>query len=436
MKKNLLVLTGLLIVLTMILSACAAPAAPEEPTAPAPEEPAAPAMKTPVEVFSWWTTGGEANGLQKLIDQFNAAHPDAEVINAAVAGGAGSNAKAVLKTRMLGGDPPDSFQVHMGHELVDTWVKTDYMEPLDDVYSTYGFNDAFAPGVLAIVSYEGKPYSVPVNIHRANVLWFNKAVFEANGLTAEDVSTFEGFKAAAEKLNAAGITPLALGDNGPWAATHLFETVLAGTLGAEKYIGLWDCTTDWNGPEVKQALENFKMMLGYINEDHTALSWDQANQQVIDGKAAMTIMGDWANGDYIAKNFEGYGWASPPGNTGIFDALSDSFGLPKNSKNPALMKEFLGVLGSKQGQEDFNILKGSICARTDCDYSKFNAYLQGSAEAWKTDTIVPSLAHGAAASEGWLTSINDLMPTFVTGGDVAAAQAALVQAAADSGACK
>ncbi len=445
MSKKWFAFLAVIMISAMVLAACApaAPAAeepaapaPEEPAAPAPEEPAAPAAKTPVEVFSWWTTGGEANGLQKLIDQFNAANPEAEVINAAVAGGAGSNAKAVLKTRMLGGDPPDSFQVHMGHELLDTWVTTGYMEPLDDVYAEYGFNDAFAPGVLAIVSYEGKPYSVPVNIHRGNVLWFNKAVFEANGLTAADVATFEGFMAAADKLKAAGITPLALGDNGPWAATHLFETVLIGTLGAEKYLGLWDCTTDWSGPEVTKALENFKMMLGYINADHTALSWDQANQLVIDGKAAMTIMGDWANGDYTAKGFEGYGWAPPPGNTGIFDALSDSFGLPKNSKNPELMKKFLGVLGSKQGQEDFNILKGSICARTDCDYSKFNAYLQSSAADWQKDTIVPSLAHGAAASEGWLTSINDLMPVFVANGDVAAFQTGLVQAATDSGVCK
>jgi len=394
------------------------------------------AAKTQVEVFSWWTTGGEANGLQKLIDQFNASHPNAEVINAAVAGGAGSNAKAVLKTRMLGGDPPDSFQVHMGHELVDTWVTTGFMEPLDDVYSTYDFTNAFAPGVLAIVSYEGHPYSVPVNIHRANVLWFNKAVFEANGIKAEDVETFDGFKAAAEKLKAAGITPLALGDNGPWAATHLFETVLIGTLGPDKYIGLWDGTTDWKGPEVKAALENFKMMLSYVNSDHTALSWDQANQLVIDGKAAMTIMGDWVDGDYVAKKFDGYGWASPPGNKGIFDALSDSFGLPKNTKNPELMKEFLGVLGSKEGQETFNILKGSICARTDCDYSNFDAYLQSSAASWKVDTIVPSLAHGAAAKEGWLTSINDLMPTFVASGDVAATQAAMAQACVDAGVCK
>ncbi len=444
MKRNIWYsLVVLLAVAATVLSACgpATTAAPTDVAAPAdtamPEATQAePGAKTQVEVFSWWTTGGEAAGLQKLIDQFNAAHPDAEVINAAVAGGAGSNAKAVLKTRMLGGDPPDSFQVHMGHELLDTWVTTDYMEPLDDVYAQYGFNDSFAPGVLAIVSKDGHPYSVPVNIHRANVLWYNVAVFEANGIDPESIATFDGWKAAADKLVAAGITPLALGDNGAWAATHLFETVLIGTLGADKYNGLWDGTTDWKGSEVTQALENYKMMLSYINSDHAALSWDQANQQVIDGKAAMTIMGDWVDGDYTAKKFTGYGWAPPPGNGGIYDALSDSFGLPKNTKNPALMKEFLGVLGSKEGQENFNILKGSICARTDCDYSKFDAYLNSSAASWKTDTIVPSLVHGAAASEGWATAVVDAAGAFVTTLDVAATQASLAQACVDAGVCK
>src|SRR5258706_1039674 len=445
MKRNIWYsLVVMLVVAATVLAACGAPAttAPADTAIPkpadteVPADTAVPAGKPQVEVFSWWTTGGEAAGLQKLIDQFNAAHPDAEVINAAVAGGAGSNAKAVLKTRMLGGDPPDSFQVHMGHELIDTWVTTGYMEALDDVYAQYGFNDAFAPGVLKIVSMDGHPYSVPVNIHRANVLWYNKAVFDANGIDPASIATFDGWKAAADKLTAAGITPLALGDNGAWAATHLFETVLIGTLGADKYKGLWDGTTDWKGPEVKQALENFKMMLGYINSDHAALSWDQANQQVIDGKAAMTIMGDWVDGDYTAKKFAGYGWAPPPGNGGIYDALSDSFGFPKNTKNHALLKEFLGVLGSKEGQEHFNILKGSICARTDCDYSKFDAYLNSSAASWKTDTIVPSLVHGAAASEGWATAVVDAAGAFVTNLDVTATQAALAQACVDAKVCK
>jgi glucose/mannose transport system substrate-binding protein len=428
-------LLSLIALSALVLTACA-PAATPAPATQAPQATQAEPGKTQVEVFSWWTTGGEAAGLQELINQFNASHANAEVINAAVAGGAGTNAKAVLKTRMLGGDPPDSFQVHMGHELLDTWVTTGYMEPLDDVYQQYGLNQAFPQGVLDIVSHDGHPWSVPVNIHRANVVFYNKEVLQQNGISPDDLETFEGWQAVADKLQAAGVTPLALGDKEPWAAVHLFEVVLAGTLGADKYKGLWDGSTDWNGPEVKQALENFKMMLQYTNADHAALTWDQANQLVIDGKAAMTIMGDWVDGDYVAKKFTGYGWASPPGTKGIYVALSDTFGLPKGSKNPELMKEFLGVLGSKEGQETFNKLKGSICARTDCDYSQFDDYLKASAADWQKDAIVPSLAHGAAAKEGWVTSITDAIAKFVTDQDVDATQAALAQACADAEVCK
>jgi glucose/mannose transport system substrate-binding protein len=261
-------------------------------------------------------------------------------------------------------------------------------------------------------------------------------VFDANGIKASDVETFAGWLKAADKLQKAGITPLALGDNGPWAAAHLFETILVGTLGADGYKGLWDGTTDWNGPEVTQALNNFKAMLAYVNTDHAALSWDQANQLVIDGKAAMTIMGDWVDGDYVAKKFTGYGWASPPGTKGIYDALSDTFGLPKGTKNPEAMKAFLGVLGSKQGQETFNKLKGSICARTDCDYSSFDTYLQSSAAAWTTDTIVPSVVHGAAAKEGWSSAYIDAIGAFVTSLDVPGTQAALASACVDAEVCK
>jgi glucose/mannose transport system substrate-binding protein len=52
---------------------------------------------------------------------------------------------------------------------------------------------------------------------------------------------------------------------------------------------------------------------------------------------------------------------------------------------------------------------------------------------WRSNTIVPSLAHGAAASEGWLTSISDAVTVFVTRQDVAATQQALVQAALEAG---
>jgi len=387
-----------------------------------------------LEIFSWWTTGGEAAGLLKLFDIYKQQNPGVEVINATVAGGAGFQAKAVLKTRMLGGDPPDSFQVHMGHELIDTWVTTGYMEPLDDIYASEGFDKAFPKGVLDIVSANGHFWSVPVNIHRANVLWYNKKVFDANGL--KPPASFDDFFKVADALKAAGITPLALGDTGIWASVHLFETVLIGSMGADKYKGLWTGQTDWNGPEVKQALETMKKMLTYANSDHSALSWDQANQLVIDGKAGMTIMGDWVDADNLAKKFADSGWAPAPGNAGIYDALSDTFGLPKGAKHPEQAKAWLKLAGSKAGQEAFNPLKGSICARTDCDPKLFGPYLQSAMQDWTKDTIVPSLAHGAAASEGWVTDINNVMTAFVTDGDVAKAQTGLAQACIAAKVCK
>lgn len=423
-------------VLALVLAACgqAATPAPTQETGGG-AAPTSAAGVTTVEIFSWWTTGGEATGLEMLMKQFNDAHPGVDVVNEAVAGGAGSDAKAVLKTRMLGGDPPDSFQVHMGHELIDTWVTTDYMVPLDDLYQANGWTTAFPQGVLDIVSYNGSYWSVPVNIHRANVLWYNKQVFADNNLTPP--TTFDEFKTVAEALKAKGIAPLAIGDNGIWASTNLFETVLVGTLGADAYKGLWTGQTDWNSPEVTQAINNFWMMYGYANSDHASLTWDQAADLLIDGKAAMTIMGDWVAGEYgpAGKNWDGYGWALAPGNTGIFDALSDTFGIPKNSKNPDLTGQFLTLLGSKDGQELFNPLKGSICARTDCDPSKFSAYSQSAMTDWQKDTIVPSLAHGAAASETWLTAVNDGMTAFVASGDVPTFQSALAQACIDAEVC-
>ncbi|RPI32942.1 MAG: carbohydrate ABC transporter substrate-binding protein [Chloroflexota bacterium] len=411
-------LVSMLTIIAMILGACQ--------RAPAEDK---------LEIFSWWTTGGEAAGLNAMYEIYKKDHANTEIVNATVAGGAGSNAQAVLASRMQGGDPPDSFQVHMGHELIDTWVVADKMENLDDLYQSEGWVNLFPKGVLDIVSFEGHYYSVPANIHRANVMWYNTATFQQLGIAAAP-KTFDEWFAMAETCKAAGLPALALGDSGPWTSVHLFETVLIGTLGAEGYKGLWTGATAWSDPMVTTALETMDRMLDYVNSDHAALSWDQANQLVIDGKACTTIMGDWVDADNLAKKFAASGWAPAPGNEGIYDALSDSFGLPKGAKHSDQAKDWLRLVGSKAGQEAFNPVKGSICARTDCDPNLFGPYLQSAMEDWKTDTVVPSLAHGAAAKSGWVQTITDAINRFVTERDVASTQSGLATACVDAGVCK
>src|ERR671935_131580 len=113
----------------LVVTACrGAPAGPATP--------AASGAGGKLEIFSWWTSGGEVEALNALYDIYRKKYPNVEIVNAALAGGAGAggNMKAVLKTRMLGGDPPDSFQVHLGHELIDSHVVPGRMEPLDELF--------------------------------------------------------------------------------------------------------------------------------------------------------------------------------------------------------------------------------------------------------------------------------------------------------------
>jgi len=384
-------------------------------------------------VGSWWTAGGEAEGLNGMFGIYETKYPDVEIVNATVAGGAGTNFKAVLATRLIGGDPPDTFQLHAGLE-VETYSPEQYLEPIDAIYTSEGLEAAFPPDLLTLLKYKDHYWGVPVNIHRSNVLWYDKAVFEANGLTAP--TTFDEFFAAAEALKAAGIAPYVMGTKDGWEAPHIFEDVLAGTLGAEKYRGLWTGATPWTDAGVTQALENFKRMISYANDDHPALTWDGAGEYLIAGTGGMMIMGDWTNGWFQSKGYTGYGWAPPPGTQGIFVALSDSFAMPKDAPNAENARNWLKVCGSLEGQEAFNPQKGSICARTDCDPTLFNEYLQSAAVDWGQDAIVPSVMHGAAAVESWVTDYKDTITLFVASGDVAGTQAALQQACVDAGVCQ
>ncbi|MGH2618979.1 MAG: ABC transporter substrate-binding protein [Anaerolineales bacterium] len=415
-KKSLFAGMALLAVLLGACQAAAQPAAGE------------------VEVFSWWTAGGEADGLAALVQVIDAENPDLQFVNAAVAGGAGTNARAVLATRLSAGDPPDSWQGHAGQELIGTYVAAGSIQPLNDLYAANGWLAVMPDTLIPLISQDGNIYSVPVNIHRANVMWYNPEVLSANSVAVP--TTIADFIAAAETLQAAGVTPLAMGEQ--WTSMHLFETVLLGTLGADAYNGLWDGTTDWAGPEVTQAIGNFGQILEFTNSDSSTLAWDQAAQLVIDGDAAFTIMGDWAEGYFKAAGLspmEGFGWAPAPGTAGLFQFLSDSFVLPVGAPNEEGATAFLTIAGSKAGQEAFNPIKGSICARTDCDPALFDEYLQSAMQDWSSNTVVGSLTHGVVANDNWKSQIDTALGLYLSDGDAAAFQTALAAACSDAGSC-
>ncbi|MGI8747387.1 MAG: ABC transporter substrate-binding protein, partial [Deinococcus sp.] len=300
-----------------------------------------------LEIFSWWA-GDEGPALAALVKLYEAKYPGVKVDNATVTGGAGTNAKAVLKTRMLGGDAPDSFQVHAGQELTGTWVVADRMEDLSSLYKSEGWTSKFPKAVLDLISYKGAPYSVPVNVHRSNVMWYVPATLKKYGVSAP--TSWAQFVTTCATLKAKGMaTPLVMGEN--WTQQMIWESVAVGMLGPKGWSDLWSGKLKFTDPRVVGTFTTYGKVLDCANKDASGLSWQQATDRVLGGQAAFNVMGDWAAGYMTTtkklKPGTDFAWAASPSTGGTFIMLADSFGLPKGAKNRAEALNWLKVLGSK-----------------------------------------------------------------------------------------
>jgi glucose/mannose transport system substrate-binding protein len=397
---------------------------------------ASPASSEKLEVFSWWTSGGEAAALDALFNVYKKQYAGVEIVNATVAGGGGSAARPVLQTRLSGGNPPDSWQTHPGWELLGQYAEPGYCEAITDLYKSDGWDTSFSKElVVNLMTKDRQIYAVLAGIHRGNVLWYNTKLLEKNGIKVGNTMTFEQFFAACDKLKAAGIPALGVGDSGIWASAQLFENTLLGIIGPKGWTDLFSGTMQWDDPKVKEAMKLFAKMQDYVNPDHSALSWDQAIQALMEGRVAFSSMGDWADGEFLKANMKekvDFGWVSHPGTDGSFIIVADGFTLAKNAPHKEAALAWLKSIGSKEAQEAFNPLKGSIPARTDVDRSKFDGYHQWSMDSFAKDKPVASCVHGEAAPAAFQQALNDAVTAFIVDKNVDNFANALVRAARES----
>jgi glucose/mannose transport system substrate-binding protein len=372
-----------------------------------------------LEVFSWWTSGSEEAALDVLAGKFE--ESGSQFVNASVSGGGGSNARQVLATRLQGGDPPDSWQLHPDKDLA-TAVEDGTVADITGLFEDEGWTDVIPQALLDMLGGNGKYYAVPVNAHRANVLWTNPQILEDNGIAWDASTTADDFMADAQKLSEAGVTPLCLGDKDVFASAQLLETLIMGRVGADGWNKLFDGSLGFDDAEVKQAVADFVALVGYANSDHSALTWDQAAVQVAEGACAANLMGDWAYGELLNKGFkenEDFGYVTMPGTGAIFDFVGDAFVKPaENAPNPDAEDEWLKGLLDPQVQADFNLAKGSTPVRTDVDTSAFPPYQKQAADDFTSTSIVSSLAHFEVAPSEFCQAYLDAVTALTGDGNV------------------
>ncbi len=348
------------------------------------------------EILSWWAQFGEADALSALLDVYKRSHPRRGSVRHTPLEGP-RRVRSELSSRMLHGRPPDTFQMIGGQPLF-SWIRRttprEGMDPIDFLFGSEGWGRAFPDDVLDLVTHRGRIYAVPLDIHRTNSLFYNKRVFAENGLPPP--TELDDLDELAPILRARGLMPLAMGNKEPWALTLLaFEVVLVAEAGADYYREFFAGRRSADDPEILRALRRVDRLLGYANTDAAERSWDGALDLVLEGRAAMSMMGDWAKGYLISRGSRAgvdFGQTASPGGAGAFVFVTDVFGLPKRASHRGEAIELLKIFGSKEGQNTFNPLKGSIPARIDVDPSGYDDSSRVSLHDFRGARRLPNLA--------------------------------------------
>ncbi|TPK62403.1 carbohydrate ABC transporter substrate-binding protein [Mesorhizobium sp. B2-4-15] len=380
-----------------------------------------------VEVMHYWTSGSEAAGLnvlKQLLEKRGVTWSDSPV-----AGGTGMNMVQVLRARIASDTAPSAAQMHA--QQVQAWGAEGVLTDLSDLAKKQGWDKIIAPELLPLISYDGKIVAVPVNVHRSNWLWYNKKVFDKVGV--QPPATWEEFNQVSEKLLAAGITPLALGGQ-PWQEADLFENVVLGIGGADFYrkVMVEQDEASIKSETMTKVFDQLRIMNKFVDANYPGRDWNLATQMLIKGEAGMQIMGDWAKGELSLAKMEpnvDYGCSPAPGTKGDYVWLTDNFGFftTKDANREKGQMEMASAILDKDFQQAFNIKKGSIPSRVDVSMDKFDycgkAAYADRAEAQKTNTSLPSLAHNAASNAAKTGVFLDVVSTFFETKDMTPQQA-------------
>lgn len=377
-----------------------------------------PAMADPnVEVMHFWTTGGEAAALATVRDKV--VEEGVAWQDAPVAGGGGDQAKTALQARIAAGNPPTAMLM-LGQNIID-WANEGLLSNVDAVAERELWDSVLPEAVKAFTRIDGHYVSAPTNVHRTDMLWVSVKAFEAIG--ADYPKTWEELNALAPRFLEAGIIPLAHGGQA-WQEAYMFEAVALGVGGADFYrralVDLDEATL--RSETMTAVFTELAALRGMIDDNAPGRDWNLATAMVINGEAAMQIMGDWAKGEFTNAGLvpdEDFACIPVPrASEGGFIYLINSLSFfGQQEEDRELGQEVLAsAIMDPAVQIDFNLAKGSIPARSDLDMTSLDACAQATAADFAAadagGTAVPTFAGTHAAPANIVGAATDAITEF------------------------
>ena len=290
-------------------------------------------------IIHYLTETPKLNALDGLVKGFESEYPNVKVNVEAMAM---DNYSDVIKLRFSTDEAPDIIfgQPKSYTDLIDNGLIKDL--------SGQDFVSRLTESSLNCVTYNDGVYGVPLD-QMANVVFYNKDIFEEQGLSVP--TTYTEFIDTCKKLKDAGITPCAAGYQDDIAYGANWYTIYYGSKWNQSQNNaqeLMDGASLADYPGYSEALDQWReIMLNYQNSDCKTVDTARAEQKFANGETAMIIIGTWGLGAIMEYNPEGnFGGFTYPSEDNADEcyvpvSIDDSWMVSETTDNEAAALAFL-----------------------------------------------------------------------------------------------
>ncbi|HLO97809.1 MAG TPA: extracellular solute-binding protein [Fimbriimonas sp.] len=302
-----------------------------------------------------------------------------------------------LQPRMVGGNPPDLMFPGWG---MDHWALAEEGEllqwedalksPAADGKTPWG--ETFDPAMLKLAQLDGKQVTMPYYVMEYG-WWYDTAVFAKNGWTAP--KTWSEFMALSAKIKAKGMYPLTYQGKYPYYMVYGMLMPWIMSIGGPSVVDACQNMEPgaWKAPEVIQAAKMIQELRdkGYLQEGAVSMTHTEAQQEFLNGKAAMVPCGTWINAEMskMMKPGTKLQFMLPPvvdGGKGDPTALMvdiEPWMIPAKAKNPELAVDFFKFMTSLENAQGFVREKASLMTVKGANDVELPEGLKAPAEAYK-----------------------------------------------------
>ncbi|EHS50754.1 extracellular solute-binding protein family 1 [Rhizobium sp. PDO1-076] len=263
----------------------------------------------------------------------------------------------------LTADAPDVVAWYAGNRM-EPFVKAGLFEDVTDVWTANGLDEQLKSSAPSM-TIDGKKWGMPYTYYQWGI-YYRKDIFAEQGITPP--KTWAELLAASEKLKAAGITPFTIGTKALWPTGGWFDYLNLRVNGYEFHMELTSGKVPYTDPRVKAVFEKWGELVkaDYFIANHAAIDWQDAVPQLVQGKAAMYLMGNFAVATFKEGGLkeEQIGFLQfpeiTPGIPVAEEAPTDTFHIPSGAKNKEDARKFLAYLASPAAQTKMNATLGQL----------------------------------------------------------------------------